>query len=238
MNWFKRGGDSSLQGGRGFFSHSLRLCFGGDCFGMLMGWLFFNYLAAGGELTGQSLGQRVLAPSFGNMNFIFLFMAPLITMRLFAQERREHTLDLLLRSHLGHGQIILAKFLSSLVTVLFLLSLTAVFPLILALSGYSDWPVVLTGYAGVVLCVMCYLAVGVFTSSLTENQILASLASFCILLGVMFVGGKPPMPPITIWWPGSFTISALPLILKVLSGERFRVTIWSILPLLSDFSFI
>ena len=156
-------------------------------FTMIMGWLFFNYLAASGELTEQSLLKSVLAPSFGNMNFIFLFLAPLITMRLFAEERKGHTLDLLLRSHLGHGQIIVAKFLSSLVTVLFLLSWTAIFPLILAVSGHGNWPVVLSGYGGVILCVMCYLAVGLFTSSLTENQILASLAGFCILLGIMLL---------------------------------------------------
>ena len=156
-------------------------------YGMIMGWLFFNYLAANQDLTGQTLWQSVLAPAFGNMNFIFLFLAPLITMRLFAEERKGHTLDLLLRSQLGHGQIIAAKFLSSLVTALFPISLTLVFPIILAISGYSNWPVVLSGYGGVVLCVMCYLAVGLFTSSLTENQILASLTAFCILLGVMLM---------------------------------------------------
>ena len=156
-------------------------------FGMIMGWLFFNYLAASKDLTRQSLWQSVLAPSFGNMNFIFLFLAPLITMRLFAEERKTHTLNLLLRSDLGHGQIIVAKFLSSLATVFFLLSLTLIFPTILALSGYSNWPVVLSGYGGVILCVMCYLSVGLFTSSLTENQILAALASFCALLGVMLL---------------------------------------------------
>ena len=159
----------------------------GALFGMIMGWLFFNYLAAGRDLTEQSLWRSVWAPAFGNMNFIFLFLAPLITMRLFAEERKSHTLDLLLRSYLGHGQIITAKFLSSLVTVLFLLSLTLVFPLILVMVGYSNWTMILSGYGGVILCVMCYLAVGLFTSSLTENQILASLASFCILLGVMLL---------------------------------------------------
>ena len=156
-------------------------------FGMIMGWLFFNYLAASRDLTEQSLLRTVLAPSFGNMNFIFLFLSPLLTMRLFSEEKKSHTLDLLFRSHLSHGQIILAKFLSALVTVFFLLSLTGIFPLILAMSGYSNWPVVLSAYGGVILCVMCYLSVGLFTSSLTENQIVASLASFCVLLGIMLL---------------------------------------------------
>ena len=156
-------------------------------FGSIMGWLFFNYLAAGRDMTDQTLWQSVLAPAFGNMNFIFLFLAPLITMRLFAEERKGHTLDLLLRSRLSHGQIIVAKFLSSLVTVLFLLSLTLVFPLTLGVAGYSNWTMVLSGYGGVILCVMCYLVVGLFTSSLTENQIVASLAGFCILLGIMLL---------------------------------------------------
>ena len=103
------------------------------------------------------------------------------------RKKKRVYLDLLLRSQLGHGQIIAAKFLSSLATALFPISLTLVFPIILAIAGYSNWPVVLSGYVGVVLCVMCYLAVGLFTSSLTENQILASLTAFCILLGVMLL---------------------------------------------------
>lgn len=154
-------------------------------FSLITGWLFFNYLMSNQELTDQTLLQTVLVPAFGNMNFIFLFLAPLITMRLFAEERKLHTLELLLGSDLSHSQIIIGKFFSSMVMTLFMLTLTLVFPVILAMSGYSNWSVVASSYLGITFCIMCYVSVGLFTSSLTENQIVAALASFCILMGIM-----------------------------------------------------
>jgi ABC-2 type transport system permease protein len=68
-----------------------------------------------------------------------------------------------------------------------MLSFTLVFPIILALSGYSDWGVVSSAYIGVLLSITAYLAVGVFCSSLTDNQIVSSLLTFCILLGSMLM---------------------------------------------------
>lgn len=156
-------------------------------FGFIMGWLFFNYLATHKEPTQYGLLNSVLIPFFGNMNFIFLFLAPLITMRLFAEEKRHGTLSLLLLSDLSHWQIIWGKFISSLVTVLFMLSTTGVVVVALAMSGYSNWPVVISSYVGIILSVTCYLATGIFASSLTKNQIIAALLSFAISMGIMLL---------------------------------------------------
>jgi ABC-2 type transport system permease protein len=68
-----------------------------------------------------------------------------------------------------------------------MISFTFVFPVILALSGYSDWGVVGSSYLGVLLSIMAYLSVGLFCSSLTDNQIVASLLTFCLLLGSMLM---------------------------------------------------
>lgn len=156
-------------------------------FSMMMGWLFFNYLLQSSQMTTTTMTQGVITPIFGNVNFIFIFLCPLITMRSFAEEKKQHTLDLLLRSNLTEMQIILGKFISNMAMVLFMLSLTLLFPVILAFSGYSDWGVVWSSYLGVVLCLMAYTAVGLFCSSLTDNQIVASLLTFCILLGSMLL---------------------------------------------------
>lgn len=156
-------------------------------FSLMMGWLFFNYLLQSREMTTTTMTQGVITPIFGNINFIFIFLCPLITMRSFAEEKKQHTLDLLLRSELSEMQIILGKFISNLSMVLFMLSLTLLFPLILAFSGYSDWGVVWSSYLGIVLSLMAYTAVGIFCSSLTDNQIVASLLTFCILLGSMLL---------------------------------------------------
>jgi ABC-2 type transport system permease protein len=157
-------------------------------FSATIGWLFFNYiLASGNQSTTISLTNKVLAPTFGNMNFIFIFLAPLITMRLFSEEKKQSTLDLLFQSDLNNFQIIVAKFLSSLTISLFMLSMTIIFPIILALSGYADWGIVATSYAGIIFSLMCYLSVGLFASSLTENQIVAAVLGFCFLLGLMLL---------------------------------------------------
>jgi ABC-2 type transport system permease protein len=154
-------------------------------FSLIMGWLFFNYLIGSKELTEQSLTESVLIPLFGNMNFIFIFLAPLLTMRSIAEEKKQHTLELLLTSRLSHLQIVCAKLISTLVMAVFMLSLTLVFPIVLAFSGYGHWGVVISAYLGIVLCVLCYLSVGLFASSLTDNQIVAALLTFSLLLGLM-----------------------------------------------------
>lgn len=158
-------------------------------FSALMGWLFFNYLIASGsqQMTTVSLSTSVLGPVFGNMNFIFVFFAPLLTMRLFAEEKKLESLNLLFLSDLNHFQIILAKFFSSLFVGIFMLSTTFLFPLILAWAGYSDWGLVISCYIGIILTMMAYLSVGLFASSLTENQIVAAVLSFCLLLALMLM---------------------------------------------------
>lgn len=156
-------------------------------FSLMMGWLFFNYLVQAKQMTTATMSMGVITPIFGNVNFIFVFLCPLITMRSFAEEKKQHTLDLLLRSELTEMQIILGKFISNVMMVLFMLSMTLLFPLILSFSGFSDWGVVWSSYLGIVLSIMAYTAVGLFCSSLTDNQIVASLLTFCILLGSMLL---------------------------------------------------
>jgi ABC-2 type transport system permease protein len=159
----------------------------GALFSLLTGWLFYNYLLSSQEWTTTSIQQAVVTPLFGNMNFLLLFLAPLLTMRQFAEERKTGTLELLLLTDLGHAQIILAKFLSALMTVAFLLLLTVVFPIILHFSGHSNLPVLLSGYAGLFLCGAVYVAVGLFASTMTENQIVAAVLGLCLLLGQMML---------------------------------------------------
>jgi len=156
-------------------------------FCLIMGWLFFNYLILSKNLTTVTLTESILVPIFGNMNFVFLFLVPLLTMRLFAEEKKQKTLDLLIHSDLGILQIILGKLMASFATSIFVLSFTVVFPLILAFSGYNDWGIVASSYLGIIFSILCYLSVGVFASVLTNNQIVSALVSFCILLGLMLL---------------------------------------------------
>ena len=156
-------------------------------FCLIVGWPFFNYIVMAKETTKMGLTYSVLMPIFGNMNFIFLFLCPLITMRSFAEEKKQHTLDLLLQSKLSQIDIVLGKLISSLSVAFFMLALTLIFPLVLAMAGYNDWGTVISNYLGLILCIICYTMTGLFTSSLTNNQIVAALLSFCILFTSMLL---------------------------------------------------
>jgi ABC-2 type transport system permease protein len=159
----------------------------GGIFIALSGWLFYNNLLVSQKMTVTSLTNGVLIPTLSNMNFIFLLLSPLLTMGLFSEERKNGTLNLLYRSTLSEGQILAAKYFTSVIMALFILSLTIIFPIILAVSGYTDWIIVFSAYAGLLFSIMCYLAVGVFASTLTDNQIVAAITSFGMLMALTFI---------------------------------------------------
>jgi len=155
------------------------------CF--IMGWLFFNYLVSAKELSSVNIKDSVIVPIFGNMNFIFIFLSPLLTMRVFAEEKKQFTLDLLLISKLSETEIIIGKFISVFLSALFLLAFTIVFPIVISFSGFNDWGLITTSYLGVIFSIMCYIAVGIFCSALTDNQIISAVVTFCLLLGSMLL---------------------------------------------------
>ncbi len=169
-----------------FFASPIVYILGG-LFSLMMGWLFFNYLVNSQNLTQGSLTQKILLPFFGNTNFIFLFLTPLITMRSFTDEKRQGTLALLVMSNLTDFQIIASKIIAGFMVCLFMVTTTLIFPVILAFSGYNDWGIVFTSYIGILFSTFCYVTVGVFSSSVTENPIISALLSFSILLGSMLL---------------------------------------------------
>jgi ABC-2 type transport system permease protein len=157
-------------------------------FMVIMGWMFFfslNQFALQNLQyqqfnmgKGVSITDGIVRPLYGNMNVIFLFLVPFITMRLFAEERKQHTIELLLTSPITLTDIILGKFLSSLLLVAVMLALTSVYPIVLFATGNPDPGPILTSYLGTLLLVGCYLSLGILFSALTENQIVAGALTF------------------------------------------------------------
>lgn len=159
---------------------------------LVVGWMFVNlfsyFLSSLGEFQRYSMGQKptlsesVIRPLFGNMNVVLLFIAPLFTMRLLAEEKRDHTLELLVTAPIQSVSIVLGKFLAGVLFLSALVGFTLVYPLILQLVGSPDWGVVAACYLGLVLISASYVAVGLFWSSRTENQIVAAVLTFGTLL--------------------------------------------------------
>ncbi|MCL6451241.1 MAG: ABC transporter permease subunit [Acetobacteraceae bacterium] len=126
--------------------------------------------------------------TLGDMSLVFLFVAPVLTMRLLADERRTGTDELLFTSPLSTADIVAGKYLASLSVFLVMLALTGVYPIILMRYGQPDMGTVLSGYLGVFLLGAVFLAVGLFASSLTDNQVVAGMIGFGMLLLLWVLG--------------------------------------------------
>jgi ABC-2 type transport system permease protein len=132
--------------------------------------------------------DSVLRPLFSNISVILLLLMPLITMRLFAEERRSGTIELLLTYPVRDGAVLLGKYLAALALYAIMLAFTLLYPAIVIYFAKVEWGPLLTGYLGLLLMGATFLAVGIFASSLTENQIVASITTFGVLLILWVVG--------------------------------------------------
>jgi ABC-2 type transport system permease protein len=162
-------------------------------FSVLAGFFFYSLINWFNSLSFQlsqnpsyyaqlNINQQVFAPLFHNLSVILLLMIPLLTMRLFAEEKRNGTEEMLYTSPISVGRIILGKFFAALIVLLGMLVLAAL-PLGFAfLYGNPEIPAFLTGFLGLFLMGAAFIALGLFFSSLTENQIVAAVLTFGALL--------------------------------------------------------
>lgn len=120
---------------------------------------------------------------FFQMYVLFLLMVPVITMRLVAEEWRLGTIELLLTAPVTEVQIVLAKFLASMLLLLGMLALSSSYAAVLWIYGDPDWGPIYSGSLGLVLLGAALTAIGLLASSLTSNQIVAAMVSLgCFLL--------------------------------------------------------
>jgi ABC-2 type transport system permease protein len=162
-------------------------------FALITGYFFYSIfaffsLASMQSMMNPMMGRElnatdsVLRPLLSNISVILLLLMPLVTMRLFAEERRSGTIELLLTYPVRDGAVLLGKYLAALAVYAVMLAITLVYPGIVSYFTRVEGGVLLTGYVGLLLMGATFLAVGVFASSLTENQIVASITTFGILL--------------------------------------------------------
>jgi gliding motility-associated transport system permease protein len=166
-------------------------------FALIIGFFFWNILGyfvnegmemmMRGESAPMSLNEQIIRPLLSNVSVIGLFFIPMITMRLFAEEKRTGTIELLATSPVRDVEIILGKWFAAVVLYACLLLFTALNFGFLFLYGKPDWKPLLVGYLGLLLQGGLLLAIGTFISTLTKNQIVAGAATFgiCLLLWVI-----------------------------------------------------
>jgi ABC-2 type transport system permease protein len=169
-------------------------------FSLISGVIFFNLLVSYTDgiqaipqnyATQISFIEEVVLRLYANINFLFLFFIPLITMRLFAEEKRQDTLDLYWLSPIHEWEVVLAKGLAALTLILCMLLMTGIYPLIIWGIGIKELSLLGASYLALFLNASAYVAMGLFCSSLSANQIISALLS---ILSIMFLW--------TITWGG------------------------------------
>ncbi len=124
-----------------------------------------------------------LRDTFNTMIFVLILVSPALTMKLLAEEQRMGTIELLLTSPVSDWQVVLGKYLGALILyAVMLLAPTLYYVVLLLAFGSPDLAPIATSYLGMLLLGGAFLAIGVFTSALTQNQIIAFFASFVIML--------------------------------------------------------
>ena len=187
---------------------------------LLGGWFFFNLLSRfnlllslylqmqqGGEAANRlNLNDYVISPLMHNLAIVLVILVPMITMRAYAEEKKGGTYELLLTSPVRTGEIVIGKFLASFLFICIMIGLTGVYPAILMKFGNPEIAVIASGYLGLILLATVFVAVGLLTSSLTENQIIAAVSGLVATLLLYIIG-----------WPAETAGDVLGPLLRYLS---------------------
>lgn len=178
-------------------------------FFLLIAGVFFTYilrqiimvsyqLAQNPEIAGSVSVTGLFLRSFlWNISVVMLFIAPLLTMRLYAEELKSGTIELLYTYPVTDLATVAAKFAACLTTFAILIAATLPGVIMLHSIAGSSWKPILCGYGGLFLLGCSFIALGTFASTLTRNQIVAAIITFGVLLVLWFIGeAKTAVSPV------------------------------------------
>lgn len=148
----------------------------------LTNWLFFKTYFLGGQATMRAY--------FGILPIVFLFFVPAVTMRLWAEEKKAGTIEILFTLPLEITEVVAGKFCAAYAFLTTSLFLSLSVPISVAVTGDPEWGPIVGGYVGAFLMGGAYLAVGMFVSNLTENQIIAFILGVVVTF-IFYILGSP-----------------------------------------------
>lgn len=162
-----------------------------------------------------SANTLVFTPLFSYMGFFLLLVVPLMTMRLFAEEKKIGTIELLLTYPTRNGEVVFGKFLASLIVLVIMIGATVLYPLVARIYGVVRFAPLIAGYLGLLLQGIAIMSIGIFASSLTENQIVSAIVTYGIVVILS-----------SITWTADFIPRAIRQIFEYLSlSSHFSVLI-------------
>lgn len=135
----------------------------------------------------QGITQLVVAVVLGSAGLVLLMVVPVVTMRLFADERRQASFALLLSAPVGSFQIVMGKYLGVMGFFIWLLALLLLMPISLTLGTSLDWGLVFSAFFGLALMLASFAALGLYISSLTAQPMVAAIGTFGALLGLWII---------------------------------------------------
>mgnify|MGYP003898172311 CR=1 FL=1 len=140
-----------------------------------------------GRGGGLNLHSQVIVGHISYVHLVLFFFIPFLTVRLFAEEKKHRSFDLLMTSPVSSLEIVTGKFLAGMGATLVLILISAFYPLITAPFAEIQWGPLFSAYLGLILLVAAYVAVGIFCSSLTDSVIIAGITSIIFSLMLWFV---------------------------------------------------
>ncbi|MFO7914253.1 MAG: ABC transporter permease [Candidatus Krumholzibacteriales bacterium] len=159
---------------------------------------YYNFLSLQLRKTAEvaaavNIIDSLMRPLFNNMSIILLLLLPLLTMRLFSEEKKEGTYELLMTYPVKEISTISGKYLSALTIFIIMLAGTLLYPILLAVFADPEWGPVFTGYLGLFLLGASFISVGIFFSSLSDNQLVSGTMTFGMVLFLLLVGWLAPI---------------------------------------------
>ena len=157
---------------------------------LIAGWFFTSSLFLVNQADLRDVFSVIIP-------LIYLFFIPAITMRVIAEEKKSGTIELLVTMPVRDVEIVLGKYLATLILLATALALTFAYPLTISILGNPDGGALIGGYCGLLLMGAAYLAMGIFTSGLTPNQIVAFITGFALIF-VFYMLDK-----VIVFFPGA-----------------------------------
>ena len=168
-------------------------------FALLFGWMFYSFLRFFAEQSlrmsqfgmggpqALNVNEMMIRPLLLQAGIVVLFFLPMLTMRTFAEEKRSGTIELLLTSPLTDWEIVLGKYAGAVGLYVVMLAVSALNFVWLFAYGNPELAPILAGYLGLLLMGGSFIAIGLFISNLTRNQLVAAALTFSVLLMLLLI---------------------------------------------------
>ena len=169
-------------------------------FDSLIGYIFLTaFFAASGimfSVTSLQYGSTDMSGMYSGLFYILLVLIPILTMRTLSEEKRQKTDQLLLTAPLSLTSLVIGKFLSAMIIYSIGVCMTLVYAVVVSFFGTVSWLTVVGNVVGLLLLGAAFVSVGIFVSSLTENQVIAAIGGFAAMLALFLIGSISSIIPV------------------------------------------